>query len=201
MQHLEEEAQRLTSLPSSPRAQTAKAPASDQKGGLLTTKLSPPCLPLWLVERERLLSELDAVRSHPLTLVSASAGSGKTTLLSAWASRQENPVAWLSLDALDNDPARFWASVIMALRRCQPTLGEEALALLRSREGPPLSTILTALLNEIVQVDREAILTLDDYHVIEDPAIHEGLLFLLEHLPAPMHLGLVTRTDPEFPLA
>ena len=185
--------------PREPRAKTW--PQAEQGIVLFSPKLSRPRLSTPLVKRERLFRELDTVRSHPLTLVSAPAGCGKTTLLSAWASRQKNPVAWLSLDALDNDPVRFWASAIMALRRCQPTLGEEALSLLHSREGPPLSTILTALLNEIVQLDLEVILILDDYHMIEDPAIHEGLLFLLEHLPAPMHLVLLTRTDPGFPLS
>jgi LuxR family maltose regulon positive regulatory protein len=78
----------------------------------LATRLAPPRLPLWLVERTRLLRDLDAVRTHPLTLVSASAGGGKTTLLSAWvtATRQQASgakapqakiaVAWLSLRAI-----------------------------------------------------------------------------------------------------
>ncbi len=57
----------------------------EQRVVLLSPKLSRPRRSTPLVERERLLSELDAVRSHPLTLVSASAGSGKTTLLSTWA--------------------------------------------------------------------------------------------------------------------
>ena len=135
---LEKVAQELSSLPSpAPLAQVPPAPPLQQVGVLLSTKLSPPRLPLSLVERSRLLSELDAARSHPLTLVSASAGSGKTTLLSAWAahlpSRRQagkgagrraqgsrTAVAWLSLDALDNDPIRFWASVIAALRTCLP---------------------------------------------------------------------------------
>ncbi len=56
---------------------------------------------------------------------------------------------------------RFWASCIAALRRCQPTLGEEAFALLHAREAPPLSTILLAILNEVVLLDQEVILILD----------------------------------------
>src|SRR5205807_2080998 len=204
---LEEASNRLTSESPSPSSTHPGEPGAkiwpqaEQGIVLFSPKLSRPRLSTPLVKRERLFRELDTVRSHPLTLVSAPAGCGKTTLLSAWASGQKNPMAWLSLDALDNDPVRFWASAIMAIRRCQPTLGEEALSLLHSREDPPLSTILTALLNEIVQLDREVILILDDYQMIEDPAIHEGLLFLLEHLPALMHLVLVTRTDPGFPLS
>jgi LuxR family transcriptional regulator, maltose regulon positive regulatory protein len=210
---LEEVAKALTSEPSPPPlTREPTAPSSEQRGALLSSKLAPPRLPISLVERSRLLSELDAARAHPLTLISASAGSGKTTLLSAWAasSRQDvkrraaghEPVlAWLSLEALDNDPIRFWASVIAALRTCLPRVGKTALAMLHSPEAPPLSTILTNLLNELEQGSGDIILILDDYHVIEDQAIHDSLLFLLEHLPGCMHLLLATRTDPELPLS
>lgn len=183
-------------------------------GELLSTKLSPPGLPVTLVERARLLDHLEAVHIHPLTLVSASAGSGKTTLLSAWVAASKHlpehegigegtqpAFAWLSLDALDNDPIRFWASVIAALRTCLPTIGETALALLYAQQAPPPTVILAHLLNEIGQIGRELMLILDDYHLIADPAIQQAMLFLLEHLPACMHLVLATRIDPELPLS
>ena len=210
---LEEVAKGLTSEPSPPPlAREPTAPSSEQRGALLSSKLAPPRLPMSLVERSRLLSELDAARSHPLTLISASAGSGKTTLLSAWAtsSRQgvksraagrEPALAWLSLEALDNDVVRFWASVIAALRTCLPRVGKTALEMLHSPEAPLLTTILTNLLNELGQARRELILVLDDYHVIDDQVIHEAMLFLLEHLPPTLHLVLATRTDPELPLS
>jgi LuxR family maltose regulon positive regulatory protein len=41
----------------------------------------------------------------------------------------------------------------------------------------------------------------DDYQVISDPAIHEGMRFFLEHLPASLHLILSSRVDPDLPLA
>jgi LuxR family maltose regulon positive regulatory protein len=199
---LEEQARSLGSWSSSPTlARNPVRPVSALSIPLLSTKLVPPRVPSFLVERPRLLNDLDAIWTHQLTLVSASAGSGKTTLLSAWVSKQEQCVAWLSLDTMDNDPIRFWTACIAALRRCLPTLGEEAFALLHSREAPPLSTILATLLNEIMQADREVIFILDDYHVIEDQAIHHGLLFLLDHVPATLHLVLATRTDPELPLS
>jgi LuxR family maltose regulon positive regulatory protein len=185
-----------------------------QIGVLLSTRLFPPHLPASLVERSRLLRELDAVRSHLLTLVSASAGSGKTTLLSTWVAAFFRPqagegmaqdarpsFAWLSLEELDNDPIRFWTSVIAALRACLPRIGETALAMLHTPPFPPPSTILTVLLTELLEAGRELILILDDYHVIEDQTIHEAMLFLLDHLPPTLHLILSTRTDPELPLA
>ena len=194
-------------------------PHAAQRGVLFSPKFSRPRLSTPLVERERLLSELDAVRSHPLTLVSASAGSGKTTLLSAWVALssqpQESPemmegaerngaepvVAWLSLDELDNDPIRFWASVIAALRTYLPHRGQKAFAILHSSESPPLSTILMTLLQDLVEEDSDIILILDDYHVISEQAICDSMLFLIEHVPAHLHLVLATRTDPELPLS
>jgi LuxR family maltose regulon positive regulatory protein len=191
----------------------------EQRVVLLSPKLSRPRLSTQLVERERLLSELDAVRSHPLTLVSASAGSGKTTLLSTWAALSSQPqesletmkgaerngaepvVVWLSLDSLDNDPIRFWSSVTAALRICLPNRGQRALAMLHSSESPPLSTIMMTLLQDLMEEDSDIILILDDYHVIADQAILDSMLFLIEHLPAHLHLVLATRTDPELPLS
>jgi len=199
---LEEAAQALSreSVPP-PSDSSSTQPQIEQSMTLLSTKLSAPRLPIWLVERSRLLSDLDVVCAYRLTLVSASAGSGKTTLLSAWAGKQGNLVAWLSLDPLDNDLVRFWTSVIAAIRTHLPTIGRDAFVLLHSQEAPPYSAILTALLNELEQMSNEIILILDDYHVISDQAIHESILFLLDHLPAHLHLIVATRTDPALPLS
>ena len=46
-----------------------------------------------------------------------------------------------------------------------------------------------------------SILVLDDYHVIETPAIHQQLSFLLDHLPPHLHLVISTRADPPLHLA
>ena len=81
----------------------------------------------------------------PLVLLSASAGSGKTTLLAAWASQYPHPVAWLSLDSLDNDPLRFWSAIMVALRMCFPSAGEEAFTSLHSSDSPNLIAFLTCL--------------------------------------------------------
>src|SRR5262245_16771250 len=76
---------------------------------LLTTKLHIPQARRDLVPRPHLFARLQQGLSSKLTLVSAPAGFGKTSLVSAWlATRHAHqalpPVAWVALDAGDNDP-------------------------------------------------------------------------------------------------
>jgi LuxR family maltose regulon positive regulatory protein len=201
LSRLEETAQMLLQSEQKP------AQALDQGTLVLSGRLAPPRLPNALVERERLLLALDEALASPLTLLSAAAGFGKTTLLAAWASRQKTQVAWLSLDEPDNSPSRFWVALIAALRRC-PSLtssfGETVQALLESPQPPPLSTAVTALLHELESCEGHPapiVLIIDDYQIIEDPAIHESLRLFLEHLPDHLHLILSSRVDPDLPLA
>ena len=170
---------------------------------LLSTKLFvPPRRPRdSVVDRSRLTQRLAATNGQRLTLVSAPAGFGKTTLLSEWIPRSERCVPWLSLDAHDNDPARFWTYVIAALQMLQPALGASALALLDAPQPPPIETILTLLLNDVAVFPDRFVLVLDDYHLVEAPAIHAALTFLIDHLPPQMHLMITSRSDPPLPLA
>ena len=116
---------------------------------LLVTKFTVPPGRSLLLQRSHLLTTLDQSGSFPLTLLSASAGFGKTTLLSTWASQSTSRVAWLSLDEQDNDPARFWAYVIAALRHSGSPVGEATLAMLYSAQAPPLTGALTRCGNSI----------------------------------------------------
>jgi len=183
------------------------ARALDQGMLVLSGRLAPPRLPNALVERERLLTALDDALATPLTLVSAPAGFGKTTLLAAWANRRKSQIAWLSLEELDNSPPRFWVALIDALRRCPSlasNIGENVVVQLQSPQPPPLSSILTALLHELesrAAHPAPIVLIVDDYQIIEDPAIHEGMSLFLEHLPAKVRLILSSRVDPDLPLA
>jgi LuxR family maltose regulon positive regulatory protein len=175
-----------------------------QSTPLLSTKLYiPPTRPN-VVVRSRLLEKLDlGVREgRPLTLISAPAGSGKTTLLSSWLSRvQPHKVAWLSLDELDNDPARFWLYVIAALQTIQPGLGQSARDILQSPHSFPVQLILPDLLNDIAALPTPVILVLDDYHVITTAAIHDSIGYALAHLPPTLHVVLASRVDPPLPMA
>src|SRR5215211_1343329 len=166
---------------------------------LLGTKLYIPRARSNRVPRPRLLGRLSSTR--PLTLLVAPAGFGKTTLLSDWISQSECRVTWLSLEEGDNDPIRFWVYIIAALQKLQADLCESALALLQSPQPPPITSILSTLINEISSFPESFSIVLDDYHLIKTQPIHEALTFLLDHLPPQMHIILTTRADPPLPIA
>ena len=112
-------------------------------------------------------------------------------------------MAWLSLDAGDNDPARFWRHTVAALDRVRPGISERMGPLLGPPAPPSFEPLVTALINEVAgQPDAdEALLVLDDYHVISSQLVHESLGFLLEHRPPGLHLALTSRSDPPLALA
>ncbi|HEX4715923.1 MAG TPA: hypothetical protein VH164_13445, partial [Ktedonobacteraceae bacterium] len=169
---------------------------------LLATKLHRPRPRSHLVSRSHLTLRLQQGMERALTLVSAPAGFGKTTLLAQWLAEHETPAAWISLEAGDNEPMRFFSYLLAALHTLFPQVGTLARALLEASPTIPLERVLTLLINDLLKSPPgHFALVLDDYHLIENEAIHRGMGFLLEHLPPQMHLVLATRTDPPLPLA
>jgi LuxR family maltose regulon positive regulatory protein len=171
-------------------------------GPLLDSKTRVPGGRPGTVPRPRLTGRLAAAPRSALTVLSASAGFGKTTLLTEWLATlpvQGPGVAWLSLDARDDDPSRFWTYVVAAHRTVHPDVGTAALDLLES--APPDEVFLTELLNDLSDLPRDLLLVLDDYHLVEARGVHDGMAFLLEHRPPQLHLVLATRTDPPLGLA
>ena len=185
---------------------SAAAPAGVAGSGpdvLLATKLHVPRPRPGFVPRPRLAGALDEGLARRLILVCAPAGSGKTTLLAGWAPSGNRPVAWLSLDAADNDPVRFWRHTVAALDRARPGIAERVGPLLGPPAPPSFEGLVTALINDLAAQpgDGEVLLVLDDYHLIDAQPVHVSLGFLLEHLPRGLHLVLASRADPPLPLA
>jgi len=168
---------------------------------LVATKFHVP--PAGFVPRPRLLKRLTEGSGRGLTVVCTPAGFGKTTVLGDWARRSRQPAAWLSLDAGDNDPARFWRYVAAALERVRPGVAAPVVALLRGAQHPPLEAVATVVINQLMSVPSEggAALVLDDYHLIEAPPVHDSVTFLLDRLPPGLRLVLSSRVDPPLPLA
>ena len=168
---------------------------------LLETKFHLPTPHGRLISRERLSKQVERAAAATLTLVSAPAGFGKTTLMAELASRSDGPhVAWLSLDPGDNDPVTFWTYVIEAVDRAAPGVGSAARSILAGAQGT-VDVALTTLLNALAGFTSDVLLVLDDFHVIESPAVHEQVGYFLDHLPVRAHVVIGTRADPAIPLS
>ena len=182
----------------------AAGAATSERDVLLATKLNVPGLRSDLVPRPRLAQRLDEGRGRGLVLACAPAGYGKTVLLAEWVRRVRHPVAWLSLDAGDNDPARFWRHAVAALDRARPGISERMGPLLGPASLSSFEPLVTALINEVAgqpDADGALLLVLDDYHVISSQLVHESLGFLLQHQPPGLYLALTSRSDPPLALA
>jgi LuxR family maltose regulon positive regulatory protein len=162
---------------------------------ILTTKLHMPAFQAELVSRPRLLERLDEGMNRKLTLVSAPAGYGKTTLVSEWAAGCKRPVAWLTLDEEDKDPVRFLTYFITALQSIKVNIAAGVLGALQYSQLSPNEEMLTALLNDIINIQDNFSLVLDDYHVANSRAVDHIVGFILEHQPPQMHLIITTRED------
>lgn len=170
---------------------------------LLDTKFYAPKLRTGVVSRPHLTDRVRGGTRSKLTLVSGPAGFGKSTLLAEWLGvtpADGSLTAWLSLDPGDNHPVAFWTHVIAALQTVAPTAGAKALTLLESPDRS-IEAVLAPLLNELNALPHDLVLVLDDYHSIDSPEIQTGMAFLLEHLPAHVHVVIATRADPALPLA
>lgn len=148
--------------------------------------------------RARLDARLDAALRAPLVWVAAPAGYGKTTAVAGWARRRTAAPAWWSLEASDAVAARFadhlatalahaWGPLPLAAERGDPH--DRVAALLDALEAQPIAT-------------EPRVLVLDDVHELVDaPAVLDLLRSFLEHLPSGLHAVLVSRVDPDLPLA
>lgn len=169
---------------------------------LLTTKLQIPPRSQHVIRRGRLVAALEnEIAQRKLVLLSAPAGYGKTTLLIEWAHATHFDVAWLSLGAEDNELRRFLRYMLAAWATAQPGVKESRVGVLLGARIPDTQAALSAFINVASSRTDHVVFFLDDYHVINAPAIHQTLTFLLDHLPPTSHFVLAGRIDPPLPIA
>jgi LuxR family maltose regulon positive regulatory protein len=170
---------------------------------LLPTKFTPPPAPAGFVARPQLFEKLNEALTRRLTLVSAPAGAGKTTLVSAWVQvvrAQGATFGWLTLDEGDNVPGRFLEYLTACLEEGGALIDSTVLPI-QQAEPTPVEAILGDLIRALIHLERELILILDDYHLIQNKEVHTALDYLLDYAPPRLHLVLLTRSDPPLELA
>jgi LuxR family maltose regulon positive regulatory protein len=160
---------------------------------MLQSKLHVPALRSNALGRTRLVSRLVGASQVSLTLVAAPAGL-----------RQDDAAERVVVGGVGHRagsrlgvarPGRQRPDVVLDLRprgardrRAEAVRAAQGLL----QSGAPQQAMLHALLNGLQTLDRTVHLVLDDYHVVEDETVHEGLTLLLDHLPAQAHVVLST---------
>src|SRR5690606_5415073 len=96
---------------------------------------------------------------------------------------------------------RFLAYLVSSFANFRTIDHAEILSLLHSPQPPPSKVLLTALLRRFEAFPNDFVLVMDDYHLITAPPVHEVMMYLIDHLPARMHMVITSREDPPFPLA
>lgn len=170
---------------------------------LSRTKIISPILRPEILHRRRLLALFDILLDKKLIIISAPAGYGKTSLLVDFARQSEMPICWLALDALDQDPQRFCAYLIAALKLRFPKFGRQSNAVLRSLVSleQDMERMLAALVNEIdSQIDQHFALVVDDYQFVDSvPDIRNLFSRFIYLVGENCHIILSSRRIPALP--
>ena len=177
-----------------------------QKVQLIQTKMNIPLTRHKLVGRWNLFHRLNEVVNYKLALIVAPAGFGKTTLISSWIRAEIKdllPTVWISLDEDDNTPNSFWSYFLMAFSKIFPSI-KEILQLgvgYQNFDILLVKSILSAFINECSKLNKDFIIIFDDFHVVENNSILDGMKFLIKNMPSNMHIVISSRFMPDLGLA
>ena len=186
-------------------AGTLSGPNLEPAAGLsfsAQSKMGAPAMPQYLVRRPRLSQRI----SGAITLIYAPSGYGKSTLINEWSQTCGRPVAWVTLDPEDNQPLRFWSTIVAALQ-CLPGLEQVLRPHLRIASASEVSESLAQMSHEIGKLASlpggglHFGLVLDDYHHTQHPKINAAMQAWLEQtLPPNLQLIISGHTRPRLAL-
>lgn len=183
----------------------------NQELDVLQTRLHRPNLPGSLLPRPDLIKLLDFAPPKLLTMIIAPAGFGKTTLVSSRIDEIQYldssiktdylHSAWLAIDETDNDFIFFLRHFTAALRNIFPEALPESYKLIHNASEIDMELISLILTNEIAAISQRFVMVLDDFHRTACPQLHELLSRWIRHWPLPMHLVVISRTQPPLALS
>lgn len=167
---------------------------------LIPSKLSRPVRLENTVVRDRLLVKLSTAANYRLALITSPAGYGKTTLVSQWAAGK-NELGWYSLDEGDNQQERFASYLISALQQATGGHCASSEVMAQKRQYASLSSLFSQLFVELAEWHSPLFLVIDDYHLINNPVIHEAMRFFIRHQPENLTLVVLSRNLPQLGIA
>ncbi len=168
---------------------------------IYASKLCPPPLKARMIPRNRIYRKLNAgiQDNRNLTIVCSPAGYGKTTAVAGWLKQMDARGCWLSLDSNDNDPERFIAYLLAGLKMVHNGVVYPVQNMGECCHSQAADAVTGMLIN-LIEALPPFYLVLDDYHSIYASAVHSIIQSLIHYLPSNLHLIIITREYPDFPL-
>lgn len=171
---------------------------------LLISKLTIPVLKSKIYHRGWLINRLQNGIQGQVTLLVAPTGYGKTTLLADWISSDQfsqQHMVWFSLDPSDNDLHLFWSYLLAGLKQATNSIKIPLHLAQKIGDFPEKFSLLNPILNQISQFAQPIWIFFDNYHVITNPVIQQGLWYLIDHQPENLHIVISSRCNPPFQLS
>lgn len=160
---------------------------------LLDTKLAVPLPRAGFVSRRNLINTARA-SDRRVVAVSAPSGYGKSSLLSEWAAAEARPVAWVSLDRFDDDPATLLSLLASAYVRA--TGGDPALVTdMRGHGTSVLGRAAPRLAASLWASPEPFVIMLDDLHELSSTACHDVLSVVIGGIPQGSQLVAASRVE------
>ncbi|HYD78334.1 MAG TPA: LuxR C-terminal-related transcriptional regulator [Paucimonas sp.] len=162
-------------------------PLTRGRQAIVESKLSPYKISANLLSLARLEQTFDTALVRRLICLTAPAGYGKTVTLGklhAFAQERGRKTVWISLDADDNDPVRFFQYLMEAFRQTlSDAEGIPRFDFAGSAGMPSVEEGVLSICDELARTNERLAVFLDDYHLIENDAIHQALDWLINHSP------------------
>ncbi len=164
--------------------------------GVLVTKLLPPYIESTMMNRPRLIDLAGPLEKRKIFLFSAPAGYGKTVFMSQLVQNISKPLIWYQLDVYDNDAAVFLQHFVAGIRQHISGFGSEILPILEQGElTSKLRLLLLTIINEMTaKIKQGLVIVLDDFHAINEPALHHFIEELAKKLPPGIMIMIAGRT-------
>lgn len=178
-----------------PRADAALRPL------IPPSKFAPPLPPATRVERADLTARICRSFAGRVTVLRAPTGFGKTTLLQACCESLRSAgvrVAWVTLDASDNDASRLVHCLANALANAVPGLVRLADP---ESHNLPAAEAAAELFGRLPGASSPLAVLLDDFEELHDEAALQRITGLIDHLPAGSGVVLASRKVPDLPLS
>jgi LuxR family maltose regulon positive regulatory protein len=138
---------------------------------------------------QRIVDALAGILIYPLTVVEAPMGYGKTTAVREFLGKTEVPVVWQRI--YDHSADSFWQGFASRLGQWDKDCGQSLLQLGLPTDGILLQEALLILAG--AELPASFVMVIDDFHLIESPAIDRFIeVVAVSNIPG-LHIVLIAR--------